>query len=271
MKRRIVTLVLALAFIMALNAEAFASGVEYKYHDQTNGFTCEIDSVGVLTATDLFGAPFKELMPGDEVTREIAIKNSYTGCKSVTIYIKAIAHDDEKNKPIANTPSVKKKLDDVPSMQRFLSCFDMTITDTKSGKELFNGTAEKLTLPEEYVSVGSFPKNEGTTLKVWLYANPERLTNEFANCAGEIDWQLLVEEYEEPGPDPTKPGPNPRPVPTPTPTTAPQGEPEGIQPARGPKTGDYSNVFLYGGLLLVSAGAAAGVIIAGKKKKENEE
>ncbi len=63
--------------------------------DGTSGLVIETTGSG-YTDTDLFNN-FKDVMPGDERTETITIKNSVNGFDYVKLYIRAVPHDEQGN------------------------------------------------------------------------------------------------------------------------------------------------------------------------------
>ena len=91
MKKTIKTLsvlALALALLLGLSAVAFAeSSVSYKGGAEKFVFL----EGGAYTDTDMFGG-FKGVMPGDELTQKVTVRNSFTDVEYVKIYLRAVPH-----------------------------------------------------------------------------------------------------------------------------------------------------------------------------------
>ena len=93
--KTIFSMVLMLTMLMSLATTAFAaspSTITFKGAEE--GF--EFQPGSEYTDTDLFGK-FKKVMPGDELTEEITLKNAATDCDYIKVYMKAVVHDEEGN------------------------------------------------------------------------------------------------------------------------------------------------------------------------------
>ena len=147
------------------------------FEGEEKGFVFTADGKEV---TDLF-RDFKNCMPGDELTQEVVVKN--TSEDTVKIWLRAVAHDDEKS-PLS--PEVAETEKDTATMEEFLKQLKMEV---KNGEETIYGETtpdqtEKLT---ENVLLGQFAPGEETTLTVTLKV-PAELGNEYAFRKGEVDW-----------------------------------------------------------------------------------
>ncbi len=248
---------------------------------------------GEFTDTDLFD-DFKGAMPGDILTETITLKNEASCCDFVKIYIRAAVHDDVSN-PLS--PKVAER-ETVVSMRDFLSQLSMTV---KSGeKKIFEGAPCNLEEMDKNVFIGSLRRNKTATLKVELKV-PAELGNEYANRVGEVDWVILVEEYNDPSdppdptpPDPTQPDPTPAdptpPDPTPadpTPADPTPPDPNDTDPSNptstdpipdnfdpndpywdAPRTGDHSHILFY--LLLMAVSMVCIILLIFTKKRKDK-
>lgn len=183
--KQISVLLLALVMVLSMAVPALAadgtSRVTYK-----DGFEFTVDDGTQMTDTDLFSS-FKDVMPGDTLEQKITIINSCTSCDYVKVYLQAIPHD-ENNLPVAEA----LKEVNLEEMTRFLN--QMTLTVENNGKEIFNGTADKLDGLKNPVLLGTFDHGDAATLKVKLSVDRNLTSEEFADRIGEIDWQFSVEK-----------------------------------------------------------------------------
>ena len=92
--KKLLSLVMVLAALAALTVPALAADAAVR-RSGTNGIVIEAVGSG-YTDTDLFDN-FKNVMPGDELTEDITIKNNVTGFDYVKLYIRAVPHDAQGN------------------------------------------------------------------------------------------------------------------------------------------------------------------------------
>lgn len=215
-------LALALLLVFGLGATAFAdSSVSYEGGAEKFVFL----EGSEYTDTDLF-AGFKNVMPGDELTQTVTVKNSFTGSDSVKIYLRAVVHDEAGN-PLS--PNVAGETDLV-SMQDFLSQLSMTVK--QGDRVLFEASPAELDGLKDNVLLGTFTGKAETELTVTLSV-PIELGNEYMNRVGEVDWVFTAEE---------------------------------ITSSNAPKTGDEANLGLWAAVMTLSLTAAAALFFLGKKK-----
>ena len=194
--KTMLSLLLALVMVLSLSVSAFAADptadIVYKGKDKL----LITPKTTEFTTTDLFGGGFKGVMPGDTLKETITFKNDTTTSRSryVKLYIQALAHDAEKNPPVAETTET------VATMTEFLSQLSMKVWN---GTELiYEASPDKLDGLAEPKLLGTFRKGETATLTVELTV-PLELGNDFANRLGEVDWKFIAEEYTSGGGKPT--------------------------------------------------------------------
>lgn len=220
------TLTLSLIMIFALSANSYAdSSVTYSGGAEKFVFL----EGSKYSDSDLFGN-FKDVMPGDELSQKITIKNTIRNADTVNIYIRAVIHDEQSN-PMSGKVAAET---DLAAMQEFLSQLSMTVR--QGDKLLFDASPDQLDGLKENVLLGSFPKNSTSELVVTLTV-PLELGNEFQNRTGEVDWVFTAEEISSSAPS-------------------------------RPKTGDESNTALWILLILLSS-LAAGVLGINIRRKED--
>ncbi|MEA5152858.1 MAG: LPXTG cell wall anchor domain-containing protein [Oscillospiraceae bacterium] len=185
MKKTIKTLsvlALALALLLGLSAVAFAeSSVSYKGGAEKFVFL----EGGAYTDTDMFGG-FKGVMPGDELTQKVTVRNSFTDVEYVKIYLRAVPHgvDNALSENVAAGT-------DLAAMQDFLSQLSMTVK--QGDKLLFSASPAELGGLSDKVLIGAFQGNASVDLTVTLSV-PEELGNEYMDNIGEVDWEFTAEE-----------------------------------------------------------------------------
>ena len=183
------SLLLALVTALSLSVFAFAADptADIVYKGRNKLFIAP--KTKEFTTTDLFGK-FKGVMPGDTLKETIIFKNDTTTSRSryVKLYIQALAHDAEKNPPVAKTTET------VATMTEFLSKLSMKVWN---GTELiYDASPDQLDGLKSNKLLGTFRTGETVTLKVELSV-PIELDNKYANRVGEVDWIFHVEAYNE--------------------------------------------------------------------------
>ena len=192
MKRKLKSLssiLLAIALILSLSVTAFAADSTVTFKGAQEGF--EFQPGSEYTATDLFDN-FKNVMPGDQLTETIQIKNEAADCDYVKLYMRAVVHDENDN-PLSEKVA---ETETVTTMQDFLSQLTMRIYN---GDELiYNASPDEAGALANNVLLGTLSKGESLNLRVELDV-PIELGDEYANRVGEVDWIFLAEciEYEK--------------------------------------------------------------------------
>ena len=226
--KTIASLVMMLVLLLGIGAPAYALDGNVTYQGGAEKFVF-LPGSG-YTDTDLFDG-FKNVMPGDELTQTIQVKNGFFGTGSVRIYLRAVAHDEQKN-PLSE--AVAASGETVATMSDFLSQLSMQVYK-QDGTCIFSGSPNELDGLKNNVLLANVPRGKSVTLTVVLGV-PSDLGNEYANRVGEVDWVFTAEELD------------------------PQGN---------PKTGDTSNLTLWIVVMVVCLAAIAVVafLILKKKKK----
>ena len=192
MKRKLKSLssiLLTIALILSLSVTAFAADSTVTFKGAQEGF--EFQPGSEYTATDLFDN-FKNVMPGDQLTETIQIKNDATDCDYIKLYMRAVVHDENDN-PLSEKVA---ETETVATMQDFLSQLTMRIYN---GDELiYNASPDEAGALANNVLLGTLSKGESLNLRVELDV-PIELGDEYANRVGEVDWVFLAEciEYEK--------------------------------------------------------------------------
>jgi len=189
--RTLFSLALAVMLLVSLAASAFAADVLYADGNQLT--ITGKDST--YTSTDLFGAGFKELMPGDRVSTQVTIKNTSADTDFVRLSLRVIPND-ENTAEASTLAAAKEHGKDAADMLDFLAQLDIAVTNAATGATVFQGKADQQYGPAgAYLQLGDYKSGETVTLNVALSV-PVTLDNTYANRVGEIDWQFLVEAFD---------------------------------------------------------------------------
>lgn len=202
--RNISSLLIAIIMLLSLSITVFATDSTITFNGAQEGFAFQPGSE--YTETDLFDN-FKNVMPGDQLTETIQLKNAATDCDYIKLYMRAVVHDEDGN-PLTysevfenadgkDQTGVEGQRDEtVATMQDFLSQLTMRIYN---GSELiYEASPDQAGALVNNVLLGTLSNGEELTLKVELDV-PIELGNEYANRVGEVDWVFLAEcfEYEK--------------------------------------------------------------------------
>ncbi len=202
--KKLLSLAMILAALAALAVPALAADAVVSR--KGNDIVIETTGSG-YTDTDLFDN-FKNVMPGDERTEAITIKNNVTGYDYVKLYIRAVPHDEQGNpltysetyenedgKDQANAEGERDET--VATMADFLSklSMDVYLVNADGTKEtIFSASPDKSAQLTDNVLLGTFAKGQSAKLEAVLTV-PAELGNEYANRVGEVDWLFTVEGF----------------------------------------------------------------------------
>ena len=245
--RIISSLVLALVLVCSTVAVSFAaqtpgsSGVTYKGKANELIFQPGSDH----SVTDLF-TNFKGVMPGDTLTQQINVKNDASKKVNVKIYIKAWGPAELENNNGEEIVSADDSAD-------FLKEMKLTV-DTDDDTRLFEAPADQTAGLTDWVLLGTFRSGADVDLNVNLEV-PITMGNDYQERIGALDWEFMAEEHPLSPDDPS----------TPTDPNGPNGPNDPDDP-NTTKTGDDSNMLVYGLIALVALGAAATVIVTRRRK-----
>ena len=222
--RKTICLLAMVIMLMASTTAAFASSVTYK--GQAEKFVFAPGSE--YSPTDLF-TNYKGVMPGDQLTQQITVKNSASDKVDVEIFMRSLGASDLQN-PEDGIAEVSAE-----QSQDFLE--ELTLTVIQNGdSELFHAPADQTAQLTDWVSLGKFDSGAEVDLTVILDV-PITMGNECQDLIGALDWQFKVVE-------------------TPVPE----------QNDKESKTGDDMNLLIPFGIM-AAAGLSAIVLFARRKKK----
>ena len=223
--RIISSLVLALVLACGMTAPSFAGESHVTYQGKAKDFVFQPGSD--YSPTDLF-TNFKGVMPGDQLTQQIQVKNDASKQVKVKLYIKALGSAELQN---ANGEQIVSKEDSADFLK------EMNLTVTQDGKsELFKAPADQTAGLTDWVCLGTFYSGADVMLNVSLDV-PITMGNDYQDRIGALDWQFMAEEYPIDKDDP-----------------------------KAARTGDDTNIWLYAGVAAVAL-LAAGIVLATRRKK----
>lgn len=238
--RIISSLVLAL-MLLCSTAVSFATGSSsVTYKGKAKEFIFQPGSD--YSVTDLF-TNFKGVMPGDTLTQKINVRNEASKKVNVKIYIRALGPAELENNNGEEIVSADDSAD-------FLKEMKLTV-DTDDDTRLFEAPADQTAGLTGYVLLGTFRSGADVDLNVNLEV-PITMGNDYQERIGAMDWQFMAEEYPLNPDDPSTP-------------TDPNGPDDPDDPNKT-KTGDDSNMLVYGLIALAALGGAAVVIVTRRRK-----
>lgn len=241
--RIISSLVLAL-MLLCSTAVSFATGSSsVTYKGKAKEFIFQPGSD--YSVTDLF-TNFKGVMPGDTLTQQINVRNEASKKVNVKIYIRALDPAELENNNGEEIVSADDSAD-------FLKEMKLTV-ETDSDKKLFDAPADQTAGLTDWVCLGTFRSGADVDLNVDLEV-PITMGNDYQERIGALDWQFMAEEFPLDPDDPS----------TPTDPSDPNGPNDPDDPNKT-KTGDDSNMLVYGLIALAALGGAATVIVTRRRK-----
>lgn len=177
--KRLIAFLGLICMVMGMSVDAFAAGT-VTYDGEATRFIFEPGSQ--YSPTDLF-ADFKGVMPGDQITQTVQIRNDVSNEVKIKLYMRSLgAHGDS---------------------QDFLSQLHLQVSQ-QGESNLFDAPADQSAQLTEWVYLGTFYSGAVIDLNITLEV-PVELGNEYQDAIGYLDWQFKIEEFPVEPEDPKPP------------------------------------------------------------------
>ena len=187
-KKTLCALLAAALLLCFLPVSARADGsATLTFRGREQGF--DVNPGSAWTSADLFDG-FKDVMPGDALSCDIAFVNAAKDCDFAVLTLSAVPHGADNSL----SESVAAAGETVESARDFLN--QMNLTVTSGGQTLYDGPAGSDAMFGAGVALGTVRTGEQLGLHVALSV-PKEMDNAYAARAGEIDWVFHVETYNE--------------------------------------------------------------------------
>ena len=181
--KRSFALLFALILVSVVPLTAFAADGRVTYSGNSGSFIFAPGSD--YSPTDLF-PDFKSVMPGDEITQKISVKNEADNQVKVKIYLRSLGAED--------------------GSEEFLSKLGLRVktSDNNDMAYMFDAAADETAQLSDWVCLGTLYSGGTVNLDVILSV-PVTLDNDYQDKIGYLDWEFKVEEYPVEPEDPKPP------------------------------------------------------------------
>lgn len=181
--KRSFALLFALILVSVVPLTAFAADGKLTYSGNSGSFIFAPGSD--YSPTDLF-PDFKSVMPGDEITQKITVKNEADNQVKVKIYLRSLGAED--------------------GSEEFLSKLGLRVktSDNNDMAYMFDAAADETAQLSDWVCLGTLYSGGTVNLDVILSV-PVTLDNDYQDKIGYLDWEFKVEEYPVEPEDPKPP------------------------------------------------------------------
>lgn len=171
--KKFLTLILVLTMALSFAVTAFAADGNVSYEGGAEAFVFTPGSE--YSPTDLF-LNFKGVMPGDELTQQIFVKNDLDEKIKVKIYMRSLGGFDGEESDID-----------------FLKQMNLAVKEDGK-KTIFDAASDQKAQLTDWICLGEFAFGDSVTLDVTLTV-PLSMGNDFQEAIGYVDWQFKAEEY----------------------------------------------------------------------------
>ena len=182
MKKITTVLVLLFALLFAVTA-VYAADSNVDYLGSAGDFVFAPGSS--YSPTDLF-SNFKDVMPGDNITQKITVRNDAAKNVKAKLYVRSLGADDA-------TRDFCSKLK-----------FTLTKSDANEMPYMFNGDSAFTADNDGWIYLGTLYSGGTVDLDLVLSV-PTDLDNRYANSIGRITWEFKAEELPVESSDPVPP------------------------------------------------------------------
>ena len=181
--KRSFALLFALILVSVVPLTTFAADGRVTYSGNSGSFIFAPGSD--YSPTDLF-PDFKSVMPGDEITQKITVKNEADNQVKVKIYLRSLGAED--------------------GSEEFLSKLGLRVktSDNNDMAYMFDAAADETAQLSDWVCLGTLYSGGTVNLDVILSV-PVTLDNDYQDKIGYLDWEFKVEEYPVEPEDPKPP------------------------------------------------------------------
>ena len=181
--KRSFALLFALILVSVVPLTAFAADGKVTYSGNSGSLIFAPGSD--YSPTDLF-PDFKSVMPGDEITQKITVKNEADNQVKVKIYLRSLGAED--------------------GSEEFLSKLGLRVktSDNNDMAYMFDAAADETAQLSDWVCLGTLYSGGTVNLDVILSV-PVTLDNDYQDKIGYLDWEFRVEEYPVEPEDPKPP------------------------------------------------------------------
>lgn len=177
--KKLISICLLLALTLSLAAPAFAEDGEVSYLGGADRF---IFLPGSDESPTCLFAEFKDVMPGDQLSNVVEVRNAMKNEAKIRVYLRATGIDGNVD---------------------FLKEMHLSVTQRGASK-LYDAPADQWTEMSDWVYLGTIYSGGKITLDMTLDV-PITMGNEFQKAVGFITWQFKVEELpiepDDPKPD----------------------------------------------------------------------